>query len=170
MSVIYKSVYKHSRGLNDQSLEIAENFFKHGEAIGTRRLHKLIQELHYSRERRFWRHYLSERTFQVLNVWILDVLFGESYEKTIWRWKIVLDLKEKFNSSNFMEKSYALNRLVADFGECNGLSTTDIKPLCKMAVLNSMRAKRTICFPTVYMNRLALHYCHELLTKITCSR
>ena len=51
MSVIYKSVYKHSRELNDQSLEIAENFFKHGEAIGTRRLHKLIQELHYSRER-----------------------------------------------------------------------------------------------------------------------
>ena len=51
MSVIYKSVYKHSRGLSDQSLEIAENFFKHGEAIGTRRLHKLIQELHYSRER-----------------------------------------------------------------------------------------------------------------------
>ena len=39
-----------------------------------------------------------------------------------------------------MEKSYALNRLVADFGECSGLSTTDIKPLCKMAVLNSMRA------------------------------
>ena len=100
---------------------------------------------------------------------ILDGIL-ESYEKTIWRWKIVLDLKEEFNSSNFMEKSYALNRLVADFGECSGLSTTDIKPLCKMAVLNSMRAKRTICFPTVYMNRLALHYCHELLTKITCSR
>ena len=54
---------------------------------------------------------------------ILDGIL-ESYEKTIWRWKIVLDLKEEFNSSNFMEKPYALNRLVADFGECSSLSTT----------------------------------------------
>lgn len=51
---------------------------------------------------------------------------------------------------------------MADFDECNGLSTTDITPLCEMAVLISMRAKRTIWFPTVYMNHLALGYCHEL--------